>query len=62
MAKMKGIRQAAFDRAVRESEELMTDSQREKYQAILEKKLGPDSVAGHDPLVAPAESGQASQP
>jgi hypothetical protein len=62
MAKMKGIRQAAFDRAVGESDGILTESQRAKYKEILEKRLGGDSVAGHDPLSGSAENGAASQP
>ncbi|HET6251905.1 MAG TPA: hypothetical protein VFE47_29740 [Tepidisphaeraceae bacterium] len=62
VAAMKGRREAAFDRAVRDTEGMLNETQRKKYKEILEKRLGAEDVNRHDPLGNPAEGVPGSQP
>jgi Spy/CpxP family protein refolding chaperone len=59
-AKLKGRRDAAFDKAVAETKEkILTPAQREKYEKILKKRLGTEVGGSHDPLTKPEAVGQA---
>jgi uncharacterized membrane protein len=61
-AKLKGRRQAAFEQAVRRTHEVLSESQRVKYDEILKKRLGAELGAGHDPVRQPPAQTPATQP
>ena len=52
-AALKGRRQAAFDKAVRETRKMLDASQRAKYDEILKKRGISDTESNHDPLDEP---------
>jgi hypothetical protein len=53
-AALVGRRQAAFDKAVRETREMLNDAQRAKYNEILKKRGINDTGLHHDPLTEPS--------
>ncbi len=51
-----GRRQAAFDKAVRDTHKILSGPQRVKYDQILKKRVGSQAPGDHDPMADPALS------
>lgn len=49
-AALKGKREAAFDKAVKDTRAILTEPQRVKYNEILKKRLGEEEGQSHEPL------------
>lgn len=62
IAAMKGRREGAFEQAVAQTKEILTETQRKKYSEILAKRLGAEGSGEHDPFGGAAVSTPASQP
>lgn len=62
-AALEGRRQAAFDKAVEETRKILSEPQREKYNAILRRRLGAEhGPREHDPTTEPASVSSRDRP
>ena len=62
MAGLKGRRDAAFDKAVAESKEILTPDQQKKYDEVLARRLGSEGGAREYPVPTSAGIESATQP